>query len=266
MESWNGSKINIWQDPWISSSVSRKVITPRGQSLLSKVEELINPHTSQWDEELIRSVFSSVGVSRILQIPLRVDIVEDFVAWNHTRSGYFSVRSSYHVEFDHQYGQQTLLTDGARSVKVNEIWKDTWRLKVPGKVKHFVWKVLRGVLPCYGVLGSRHIPVTGQCLMCKIGLVDIQHCLFTCTRSMEVWAALGLEEVIMKAVEEDRWGFVTMEILERIQANCGDLPMAELIVVAAWYIWWQRHQFVRGETIQSPDRTSFLSKYWPQTL
>ena len=87
----NGSKINIWKDPWIPSSASRKVITPKRQTLLPKVEALINPHTGQWDEELICSIFSPVDVSRILQIPLRVDIVEDFVAWNHTRSRYFSM-------------------------------------------------------------------------------------------------------------------------------------------------------------------------------
>ena len=58
MESWKWLKGQNLQDPWISSSVSRKVIIPRGQTLLSKVEELINPHIGQWDEELIRSVFS----------------------------------------------------------------------------------------------------------------------------------------------------------------------------------------------------------------
>ena len=151
----------IWKDPWIPSSASRKVITPKGQTLLPKVEALINPHTGQWDEELICSIFSPVDVRRILQIPLRVDIVEDFVAWNHTRSGYLSVRSSYHVEFDYQYGQRTLLTDGAGSIQLDEIRKDTWHPIVPGKVKHFVWKVLSGVLPGYGVLGSHHIPITG---------------------------------------------------------------------------------------------------------
>src|SRR3989337_2866167 len=74
-----GSLINIWQDPWIPSSESRKIITPRGATLLSKVEDLIDPHSGQWDEELIRSIFNPVDVIRILQIPLRVEVIEDFV-------------------------------------------------------------------------------------------------------------------------------------------------------------------------------------------
>ena len=54
---------------------------------------------------------------------------------------------------------------------------------------------------------------------------------------------------------EDRSGYVTMGILERTDSSIGELPVAELVVVAAWYMWWQRRQFVRGESIQSPERT-----------
>ena len=66
----SGANIDIWNDPWIPSSVTRKLITHRGATMLSKVDELINPHTGQWDEELIRDIFSPVDVHRILQIQL----------------------------------------------------------------------------------------------------------------------------------------------------------------------------------------------------
>lgn len=78
-------KINIWNDPWIPSSVSWKVLTPRGAIMLSKVEELIDPHSGQWDKTFIHDMFSPVDVHIILQIPLNVQIVEDFVAWNYTK-------------------------------------------------------------------------------------------------------------------------------------------------------------------------------------
>ena len=87
----SGAQIDIQHDPWIPSSVTRKVITNRGATILSKVDELINPYTGQWDEDLIRDVFSPVDVHRILQIPLNYHLTKDFVAWNYTRSGTFSV-------------------------------------------------------------------------------------------------------------------------------------------------------------------------------
>lgn len=42
MES-RGMKINIREDCWIPNSFSRKIITPGGNRILSKVNELIDP-------------------------------------------------------------------------------------------------------------------------------------------------------------------------------------------------------------------------------
>lgn len=96
--------------------------------------------------------------------------------------------------------------------------------------------------------------------ICWIGMEDIQHCLFTCPCAMEIWSELGLADDIRKAVAEDRSGSVTMEILGRVQAAVCGLLKAELIAVAAWYIWWQRRQFVKGERIQAPDRSAISIK------
>lgn len=160
--------------------------------MLSKVDELINPYTGQWDEDLIRDVFSPVDVHRILQIPLNYHLTEDFVAWNYTRSGTFSVRSAYHKEFEHQHGAQWVRADGQGTENINSVWKDMWKLKIPGKIKHFAWKVLHGALPCFGVLASRHIPCSAQCPVCLVEAEDIQHCLFRCRRATDVWERLGL--------------------------------------------------------------------------
>ena len=105
--------------------------------MLSKVDELINPYTGQWDEDLIHDVFSPLDVHRILQIPLNYHLTEDFVAWNYTRSGTFSVRSAYHKEFEHQHGAQWVRADGQGTENINPVWKDMWKLKIPGKIKHF---------------------------------------------------------------------------------------------------------------------------------
>ena len=78
----DGSQIKIWEDSWIPSSHNLKVLTPRGNNLLTTVDELINPITRTWDEELINDLFWSVDANRILQIPLVLGR-EDVVAWHH---------------------------------------------------------------------------------------------------------------------------------------------------------------------------------------
>ena len=78
----DGSQIKIWEDSWIPTSHNLKVLTPRGNNLLTTVDELVNPITWTWDEELIKDLFWTVDANRILQIPL-VQGREDVVAWHH---------------------------------------------------------------------------------------------------------------------------------------------------------------------------------------
>ena len=85
----DGSKVNIWTDPWIPSSPDHHIITQRGQTLISKVLDLIDPTNGEWDEVLIRAIFNPVDARRILQIPLNYEAFEDFIDWHHTQTGIF---------------------------------------------------------------------------------------------------------------------------------------------------------------------------------
>jgi hypothetical protein len=41
----DGTQIYIWKDPWIPNSPDGKIITPRGNIVLTKVADLIDPIT-----------------------------------------------------------------------------------------------------------------------------------------------------------------------------------------------------------------------------
>jgi hypothetical protein len=75
----NGEKINIWSDPWIPSSPDRKVLSPRGGAVYTKVSDLIDPITAQWDSDPLYSLFGDVDVHRILQIPLHRQGFDDLL-------------------------------------------------------------------------------------------------------------------------------------------------------------------------------------------
>ena len=45
----DGSQINIWEDTWIPSSPTRKVMTPRANIVITKVSELIDADNRVWD-------------------------------------------------------------------------------------------------------------------------------------------------------------------------------------------------------------------------
>lgn len=63
---------------------------------------------------------------------------------------------------------------------------------------------------------------------------------------MDVWTELRLHGIITDAMEEERLGSVAMEILTRNHSVLDELLIAELMMVASWYIWWQGIQHYRA--------------------
>jgi hypothetical protein len=117
----NGEEINIWNDPWMPNNPSRKIITSRGNIICTKVSKLIDPDNNCWDEPMLRSLFYYVDVNIILKIPLETGMMEDFVSWNFTKNGIFSVRAAYHYEWDHQHGRNLIRTSGPGASDINPV-------------------------------------------------------------------------------------------------------------------------------------------------
>jgi hypothetical protein len=82
----------------------------------------------------------------------------------------------------------------ASTASGNQLWKKLWGLKVPGKIKIFGWRALKGLIPCRAILANRHVGNSGNCPVCMHGAEDIKHLLFTCDRARDVWQALGVRE------------------------------------------------------------------------
>jgi hypothetical protein len=153
-------------------------------------------------------LFLQVDAERILRIPLSAQLEEDFVAWHHTKNYIFSVKSSYYIEWEYQFGSSVRRRDGQGSSQENPVWEKLWSLEVPSKVKIFIWKALHGTVPGMAILGSRHIKVQPQCPVCLLGPEDISHLLFGCTRARQVWQELGLLPKVENAIAVDRSGSV----------------------------------------------------------
>jgi hypothetical protein len=146
----NGRRINIWKDHWITGSLSQKIDTPFGQSLLSTVDELIDPATGQWDKIIL--TFNPLEVQHILQIPISSNLEEDFVAWHKTKSFSFSVRPAYYTEWTHQFGGRVRHQDGQGTANHYPVWDIVWKLQVPAKIKKNIWPSLHDLVPGMGIL------------------------------------------------------------------------------------------------------------------
>jgi hypothetical protein len=159
----NESQINIWEDHWISNNKSRKFFSRKGQSILRTVDELINPITDEWDEDIIRENLLAIDAEKILRIPLTDSLNDDFVAWNNTKTYTFTVRLAYYTEWEHQFGNRIRIADGHGGARNNPLWEKVWELEVPSKIRIFIWRSLHGVVPGRSILADRHMKVNPEC-------------------------------------------------------------------------------------------------------
>jgi hypothetical protein len=77
------------------------VTSRRGNHLLTKVAELIDPLTYSWDTQLIQQTFNEEDALAILQITIQ-EGAEDIIAWHFYKKWNFSVKSAYQVVVNSQ--------------------------------------------------------------------------------------------------------------------------------------------------------------------
>jgi len=106
---------------------------------LTYVEELINPITVSWDEELVKETFWEEDATIILAISI-FDGSQNSLAWHYDKKkGLFSVRSAYRVCRDDLL-RRTIRGEAQGSSKhqPDPIWDKIWDLNCPSKIKHFI--------------------------------------------------------------------------------------------------------------------------------
>ena len=143
---------------------------------------MIHTPTASWNEDYIRSIFTPFDVVEILKIPLCTRRVADFWAWHEETRGNFSVRSAYRVVLRTKMNREAWLhEEGGSSTEQDESnkWSMIWHIKVPSKLRMFVWRLARHSMPCGEVLKHRHMTTEDTYLLCG-GRDTWKHALLSC--------------------------------------------------------------------------------------
>jgi hypothetical protein len=94
----NSSDIDIWNSNWIPRSTLQRPFGHKPNQEVRKVEELLLPEGGGWNVQKLNEVFFEKDVEDILKIPVGRAGSVDYIAWNYTKNGIFSVRSAYDLK------------------------------------------------------------------------------------------------------------------------------------------------------------------------
>ena len=169
-----GDSVRIYRDAWLPCPEGRISSPASHLAPESTVDALISPTTGWWNTNLIDLCFYPPEAYLIKSLPLSLLPQPDSVVWRPEKSGCYSVKSGYKLlcELD------TIRPRVSDSQKC--LWKNIWKLKVPGKIKHFLWKACTNSLPTKENLLKRKILQEPDCPRCNSEPESAVHAIWSC--------------------------------------------------------------------------------------
>lgn len=112
--------------------------------------------------QIVGAIFEEEQAANILNVPIYKESLVDRRVWKFNSHGLYSVKSAYRLYMDHFATFDEF--------KVQGDWTKLWDLKLPPKVKCFLWRCCRNCLPIRTRLQSRGIPCSPLCVLCDVDM------------------------------------------------------------------------------------------------
>ena len=174
---------------------------------------------------VIENSFLPFEAQQILAIPLCTSAQHDLIYWSPEKNGIYSVKSGHKMLCEKARRDEASSSTGSGG---SGLWKGIWKLKVPGKLKHFLWKACTDSLPTKTNLLKRKIIAEPTCHLYGRCSEDVKHALWECEAVKIVW---DREFSWVNRFEAANGSF--LDLMERIIKKSG---VAELFVTTAWFI------------------------------
>uniref|UniRef100_A0A2N9FK76 Reverse transcriptase domain-containing protein n=1 Tax=Fagus sylvatica TaxID=28930 RepID=A0A2N9FK76_FAGSY len=203
-----GENIRIWKDRWLQGAPSATILSPpRILDVNATVGTLILQDSMQWDVELIDQIF----------LPWEAEIVK----------------------------QIPLTSASAGTIKV--FWDGVWSSQVQPKVRNFIWRACRNILPTKTKLFEKKISSSFSSPWSEEEPETCDHVLWQCEFAQKVWSACSVS--LPRGVD------IRLSFLEVMECCLKGLksPEVEIIFNTAWMLWRARNELLWEETQSTVD-------------
>nr|POF23153.1 putative ribonuclease h protein [Quercus suber] len=185
-----------------------------------------------WNSGLIDQIFFPWEAESIKNMPVSFRTDSDLLTWPWTADGGYSVKSAYQILANEALSSQA----GSSNPEASKIlWSGIWKLKVPNKVKHFMWRASNESLPTKFNLCARHVLPDNRCSLCDECPEDVIHSLWLCDHAKSIWFS-------DQAFHHPRtrtfrcFGDLMTFVLTELSSST-----AALFSMVAWCIWTRRN-------------------------
>uniref|UniRef100_A0A803QIZ4 Reverse transcriptase domain-containing protein n=1 Tax=Cannabis sativa TaxID=3483 RepID=A0A803QIZ4_CANSA len=224
----NGASTNILTHPWLPSTENKYVSSTHPGLISNTVSSLFFMDPRTWDVDIIRDLFPTQEANIILGLPLSPHASDDCWSWSNDSKGCFTVKSAYNLLQDDKH-----LHSGPNN---SGFWRKLWQLKIPPKVKNFLWRASNDCLPTCLNLVIKHVNIDSRCPVCKLYTETVVHALISCPFAHSYWTKLGPRYVPDVLSSFGSW-------LDKLFRTLKD-DQVSYVAMVCWALWNARNNTV----------------------
>ncbi|XP_040993121.1 uncharacterized protein LOC121239848 [Juglans microcarpa x Juglans regia] len=202
-------------------------------------------NSRRWKEELVRMIFEEEEANLILSIPISRGRAMDRLIWEPEKNGKYSIKSAYLMELRER---ERINGESFEVDKEAELWKQLWRLEVPGTVNQFLWKVANNILPTNLNLWKKSIVKESNCPIRLMDVESVMHAIWNCPAASDVWAKEG-SPVKKWWSGEQSFTQLWTDMYRKLTKN-----NIEKMVMIMKNIWYRRNKFVFETEFLNPKQ------------
>lgn len=146
--------------------------------------------------------------------------------WYFDRKREYSVKSGYYVARGWKNITRTAIYTSS-----SHQWSLIWNLKVPPKVRIFLWRALSDLFPNISNLMLKRVVANSRCKLCGSPGELVLHALFVCDRAFDVWDL----SLLTGYVAPGRFSCFR-DVLDNVH-SVFSLNEVQLFVLLMWGIW-----------------------------
>ncbi|KAL5568310.1 hypothetical protein UlMin_024885 [Ulmus minor] len=245
----NGLSVKAFSDPWIARPMSFKPVTKNPRMDDPTIAEFLNP--LGWNTQLLEENFWPIDIAEITNITVPRNREADKLWWFFEKKGSYTVKSGYKLACD----LNNPISDST-SAGGSNWWTTLWTLKLPPKIKFFLWRSCLNALPTKDNLVKRGIKTLQSCPRCGEVQESVIHVFFECIYARSLWEDSIFHTQVLSAQSSSY-----IDRISLIHAKNAKEDF-ELFCVILWAIWNDRNNFAHnGFSRPPPETRSFASIY-----
>lgn len=237
----DGNSVDLWNDWWCGNGPLAKKHPGPHTLDNTMVADIID--TGLWDLDSIDHILDNDSRAAILGTTLPVYLeASDHPSWLGSSNGICSAASAY-----------DFICKDNNDIKG---WGWFWKMKLPQKLKTFIWLIFHDKLPTNLLRAIRGMTNSDCCPRCNLSQENLGHLFRDCPKAIELWDKIPSGRLMRTGFNNSTSDWISTNLKRKRILRMGiEIPWNTMFCTTIWQIWKDRNR----KSFDNVDANSVVS-------